>query len=364
MSKKKSILFISCMPYYQEKGSTLRTHATLKTLATNYKVDAVVYAQGSEVSLPDVSIYRTPKWFKPNLQVSKPSFSKILLDIFVLLTSFRLLLINRYTHIHTEDFEGAAVGYMLSKIFRKSYAYNLHNRIIENWERSGKKTPKMVKWIEKLVIKNSKFIILNWNTYKTDPIFKNKNTFLHYDSLTLEKKDLSINIPEKYLFYAGNFEKYQGIDFFLDAYKESKCDIPILIAGNPTNAICEKIKKMKLAKKVILLGRKNVEETNTLIQKSTYCILPRISGQQPSMKLIHYLSWNKPIIANDITCNHELLKDYNNIGILYSGKTDLINILNNLNKQDIDYDNLNQVAKHIKNNSNPDNFMSKYKSFI
>ena len=82
------------------------------------------------------------------------------------------------------------------------------------------------------------------------------------------------------------------------------------------------------------------------------------------MKLIHYLSWNKPIIANDITCNHELLKDYNNIGILYSGKTDLINILNNLNKQDIDYDNLNQVAKHIKNNSNPDNFMSKYKSFI
>jgi glycosyltransferase involved in cell wall biosynthesis len=364
MSKKKKILFIACMPYYKEKGSTLRTHATLQNLSQNYTIDALVYAHGEKISIPDVQIHRTPFWYMPKLAISKPTVSKVILDFFVLIKSFKLLLTNSYTHIHAEDFEAATIGYILSKIFHKPFVYNLHNRIVDNWSISGKKPPKIISWIEKVVIKNSKFIILNWDIYKQDSAFDNKKFFLHYDSVTLASQKASMNLPKNYLFYAGNFEKYQGIELFLEAYSDSQCDIPLLLAGSATEDITNKINKMNLQEKVKLLGRCNVEETNTLIKNSTYCILPRIAGKQPSMKLIHYLSWEKPIIANDIICNHEILKKYNNIGIFYENKKDLVNILNNISTYTINKKNLYQAAQYIQNNSDPNTFIKNYKSLL
>lgn len=363
-NQKPKLLFISCMPYYQEKGSTLRTHATLKTLAKHYVIDAIVYSHGSHVAIPNVTIHRTPRWYIPKLHVSKPSISKIILDLFVFLKSFQLLFTNQYTHIHAEDFEAASLGSVLSMAFRKKYVYNLHNRIVDNWEISGKKAPWLVRWIEQIVIKYATLIIFNWGIYTQDPIFKDKDSFLHYDSVAMETQPVSYDLPEQYLFYAGNFELYQGIPFFLETYAQSNCTIPLLLAGNPTDEIRQLIKELHLEKSVQLLGRRSIEETNTLIQNSTFCILPRITGKQPSMKLIHYLTWKKPIIANDIQCNHELLKTFDT-GIFYSSEDTLIEILNNLgNEVKVSVQNLEKASQFIKKHSNEKLFTEEYNKLV
>jgi len=321
----KKVLFIAPSPLYLEKGSSLRMYSILEKLAKHYKIDLVTYSLGRKFKIKNVNIHRTPLWFKPKLPVGKPTFSKILLDFFMWIKTIKLSLFNKYEIIHCEDFEGIGIGYFTSLLNRNSkYVYDLHNRILDNLHLNSK--PKKIRdslllFLEKLFVKKSDKIILNWRIYEKDPIFSNKKKFLFYDELnTLCKK---IDFPKgKYLIYTGNFEKYQGVEEFLKSFKEIGNKIKIVLVGEPTEKLKYFIKKNGLTKKIMLIGKKKIEETNFLIKKALFAILPRIKGVQPSMKLIHYLVLDKPILAKNISCNKELLIEDKN-SLFYSSKKEL-----------------------------------------
>jgi glycosyltransferase involved in cell wall biosynthesis len=346
-SEKKKILAIACMPFYQEKGSSLRLYSILKTLSSEYEIDLVTYSLGEDIDIKNVNIYRTPKFFKPNIGVSSPSCKKLILDKFVFFKAFRLLLFSSkdYEVLHCEDFEGALVGMILKKFFKKRMVYLLHNRIIHNWEIHRKSTPSFVRFCEKKVVRNSDLIIANWKMYLSNYIFQDKNIFLHYDSLdtSIEECDLPFS---KYLFYSGNFEKYQGIKSFLRVYKNSKCRVPVVLAGKSNREIVDFIKKNELEERVVLLGRKSVRKTNFLIQNSVCCLLPRVSGVQPGMKMIHYLLGETPVIARDMSCNTELLRDGFN-SLLYKNEKELEDILNCLEEEGV-FEGLRKGLKKTK----------------
>lgn len=326
--KKKKILAIACMPFYQEKGSSLRLYSVLKILSSKYEIDLVTYSLGEDIDIKNVNIHRTPKFFKPKIGVSKPSLKKLILDKFVFLKAFKLLLFSSkdYDILHCEDFEGAVVGMFLKKFFRKKrMVYLLHNRIVHNWEINRSSTPSIIRYLEKKVVANSDLIVANWKMYLRSYIFNRKRIFLHYDSVDTSVKKCELPFKE-YFFYAGNFEKYQGIFDFLKTYKKSKIKTPVVLAGEPSEEILDFVKKNSLEKKVKLVGRKSVQETNFLIKNSLACILPRISGLQPSMKMIHYLIWEKPVIARNIQCNLELIQDGYN-GFLYNDDIELKRVL-------------------------------------
>lgn len=324
---KKKILAIACMPFYHEKGSSLRLYSILKILSKKYDIDLVTYSLGEDVDIENVRIFRTCRFFKPPVGVSKPSFAKIVLDILVFFKSLKLILFSskKYSVVHCEDFEAVLIGSVLKKVFRKKIVYALHNRVVHNWEISGRKMPKFISSLEKRVISSSDLIIANWKMYLTDPVFKGKKIFLHYDSVDTKIKKCDLPF-KKYFFYSGNFEKYQGIFDFLRVYKASGSDVPVVLAGEPNEEVVDFVKKNDLSKKIVFVGKKSVEETNFLIKNSFCCLLPRVSGIQPSMKMIHYLIWEKPVIAKNISCNTELIKDGYN-GFLYGNDPEFQKIL-------------------------------------
>ncbi len=344
MGKKKKILAIACMPFYQEKGSSLRLYSILKILTIKYEVDLVTYSLGEDIDIENVNVYRTTKFFKPKIVVSKASFSKLILDKLIFLKAFKLLLFSskNYEIIHCEDFEAAFVGMILKKMFRKKMIYLLHNRVTHNWEINKRRTPSLVRYLEKKVVNNSDLIIANWKMYLTSYIFKHKEIFLHYDSVDTSVTKLKLP-TKKYFFYAGNFQKYQGVFDFLKIYRKSKSKIPVVLAGTPDKEITDFIKQNKLSKKVSLVGRKSVSETNYLIKNSFCCLLPRVSGVQPSMKMIHYLMWEKPIIGKNLFCNAELIKDGYN-GFLYDSNFELEEVLKKVENQE----NLKKLEKGLK----------------
>lgn len=341
----KRILLITTTPFYQEKGSSLRVFSILSMLSEKYAVDVVTYSVGREIVLKNIMIFRTPSFFKPKLLVSRPTFSKIVLDFFVFLKAFRLLITRKYDIIHCEDFEAAFIGIILNRIFKKRLVYDLHNRIIDNLSISGKTVPSFIIFLEKRVIINSDLIIANWELYLNDPVFKNSDIFLQYDSVDLKTTEIELPVS-RYIFYVGNFEKYQGVKEFLEIYLDSQCIFPLIMAGNPTEEITTFVTENGLSSRVFLMGKKTVQETNYLIKNSIYCILPRISGRQPSMKLIHYFLWLKPVIATNKECNTELLKDKYN-GFLYNDKKGLIEIFKNIKN----VDNLKKLEQGIRDTS-------------
>jgi len=338
-----------------------------KILSKEYKIDLVTYSLGQDVEISNVTIYRTPKFFKPKIGVGKPSIGKLGLDMFVFFKCIFLMFKNDYDILHCEDFEAAVLGRILI-IFKKNikFVYDLHNRLLDNLRSKGIKVSgvieKVILIIEKSIIKRSNLIILNWRKYEDDKVFKNKNTITYYDQINIGEFKECVLPAKEYLIYTGNFEKYQGHLEFLEAYSQSQGSYSLVLIGDITEEVSNFIKSNeKLSRTVIVLGRLSIEESNYLIVNSLAGILPRLDGS--SMKVIHYLMLGKPVIAKNTISNRELLKNEYN-GLLYENINELINVLDLINS---DRDVLNKLklgveetAKSIKGNWDQPSFLKKY----
>ncbi len=343
----KKVLVIAATPFYLEKGSSLRVYSALKQLTKKYKVDLVTYSIGSHPDLKNLTIYRTPQWFHPQIGVSNLSINKIILDIFVLFKSFRLILKNDYQILHCEDFEAAGIGFLLSPFFsQKKRVYDLHNRISDNLSIKGLDfLGRIIKPIEKVIIKSFDLIIVNWPHYLQTKTIKDKPKFLFYDQIKNNIKEVSEFKLKNYLVYAGNFESYQGVEGFLQTFASVETDLKLVLVGQPSSKIKQVIKQHDLGTRVKLLGKLSFEQTNFIIKQALAAIAPRTHGKQPSMKLVHYLYWEKPIIASDISANQVLLKnDYNSW--LYQHERKLKQILKRLDTKGLKF--VKQLKPGIK----------------
>ncbi len=347
-NQQKRILFIAPSPLYVEKGSSLRMYAILEILAKHYKIDLVTYSTGRDFSIENVTIYRTPGFYKPNLAIGKPSSPKLILDFLMYLKIIRLSLFNKYNILHCEDFEGIALGYFSSWLNRRSkYVYDLHNRILDNLYLNSK--PKklrdsIVSFLEKKFVKRSDKIILNWNKYYNDPLLSTKPTFLYYDPIDTALADIEVP-SEPYLIYSGNFEEYQGLSDFIPVFARSNTPFKLFLIGEPSKVIEDLIIKLDCSDKVRLLGRKTIAETNAYINSAIAGILPRREGS--CMKAIHYVLWDKPVIAKNTPSNKEMVYHEKN-GFLYANEMELHNILILLNVEDV-LENLKPSIKIVKN---------------
>jgi len=363
----KKVLFITTTPFYQEKGSSLRVYSMAKMLSSEYIIDLVTYSLGENKIIPNVTIHRTPAFFKPKVGVSKISPSKVILDFFVFLKCLSLIARYRYDIIHCEDFEAAFLGRCLLLFNKKKFfVYDLHNRILDNLtikESPSQLLRELVLRCESFVVRRCNLVILNWNKYSGDDIFKNTTTILYYDQVDVDTiEPCQLTFKGEYLVYAGNFEPYQGIREFVEVF--SKCDVnyKLVLIGSPSQEIVDFVQKDNLSDRVILAGRLSVPQTNYFIKNSIAGILPRISGVQPSMKMIHYFLHEKPVIAANIECNLELIKNNMN-GFTYSNEMQLINILNSINNGEhslLFKEGLVKTKTHLRELTTQEMFLGKY----
>lgn len=323
------VLVIACMPLYAEKGSSLRAMKAIEVLSQKYEVDVVCYATGKENPREGVSFFRTPKFFKPNLRPFQISFFRIILDFFVLMRAFSLLCTRHYSVIHAEDFEAACIARVLV-FFRlqKKMVYNLHNRISDNLGVSLKKDRGIFTFlllrIEKSIIQKSDLIVCNWKRYQEDNDFALGKKILWYDSISLQEKEpfLPSYFPKHYLLYSGNTLGYQGVFEFLVQTQNASFALPLVIVGKVDEALRKNVSHLEREGKVFFLGEKTIEETNILIKKSFFCILPRLTVCS-SMKVLHYFSNDKPVFAKNIPYNNECIVHEKN-GILYDSPSELL----------------------------------------
>lgn len=366
-NKQKKILFITTTPFYQEKGSTLRIYSMAKILGKDYKIDLVTYSLGKDVSIPNVNIKRTTAFFQPKIEINKISLSKILLDFLVFFKSLGLIIKNKYEIIHCEDFEAALIGRFLIFFSRNKFlVYDLHNRLIDNLElkrKVGRVFKRLISHIEVFIIKRCNLIILNWNKYNKDEIFKNKKTILYYDQINIENLE-TYPLPEKdYIVYSGNFEPYQGLKEFLEIFNSINLKYNVVLIGEASKEIINLVKEQhQLSNPIIFTGRLSVAQTNYLIKNSIASILPRIEGS--SMKVIHYLMLNKPVIAKATLSNEELLSDGYN-AFLYDSPEELKDILidmnNNLDKVKLLEYGVEKSKQTILLNWDTESFLEKYR---
>ena len=313
-------------PYLIPKGSSLRVDSVLKKISKNNEVDLLVYPIGENPKYENVNVIRVGRNKNVSLGVSEISFKKLKLDLQILLKAFSLVRKNKYNIIHCEDFEAAFVGSILSFFFRKPrYVYDLHNTIVDNLRITNKSKLLIgiFRLISKFVYSRFDLIIANWKIYES---IGKKKTFLLYDESDIETKETNIPTERKYLAYSGNFKKYQGVEEFIEVYAKVNPKYDLVLIGEFTEEIKSLVERLGMGEKIHFTGVLDIKRSNYILSKSMYCLIPRISGDQPGLKMIHHIMLGKSTIATNIPANTEILKnEYNSL--LYSNEEELITIL-------------------------------------
>lgn len=327
------VLMIAPQPFFEPRGTPFSVLYRLYALSKlGHKIDLVTYHLGQDIRIENVAIYRIPKIpFIRHIDVG-PSKKKILLDIFIILKAFRLLIKGDYDLIHSHE-EAGFFSIWLSKLFGLKHLYDMHSslpqqlqnfqftssKFIINWfKRLEKRTikeadaviticPALFKYVEELVPGKNQMLIEN--------VMDNDLVFGNHKETTLDiSNQYHLNNNLKVL-YTGTFEPYQGLDLLIKSAKKVieryKNVSFVLVGGNPKQV--DEYKKMvdrnRLSDYFVFTGQVRPDLIPKFIDLADILVTPRIQGDNTPLKIYSYLRSGKPIVATDHPTNTQVLND-------------------------------------------------------
>lgn len=298
------------MPYYLEKGSTLRVHAMVeRLLEEGFAVDVVCYPRGSEPEVSGVTVTRAGlRWLTDT--DAGPSITDLLNDVFLAVAALRLAWANDYDRLQGEDVEGIAIALLAGVGSDAEIVYDLHNPLTENLRINDVLFPSVLsRAIEGVLYRRVDRILANWNRWAEAIRTRYGIEYVEivYDELPADTR--AFELPaDRYIAYVGNFNPYQGVDLLVDAFGTvaPEVEVDLLLVGEPTDELRRAVAATSVADRIHLLGRRDIAASNHVIANAVATVIPRRSGDQPGTKLLHYTMHDPPVIATRLDCNREL----------------------------------------------------------
>lgn len=315
---------IAPQPFYEDRGTPIAVHDTLAEMSDlGFKVDLATFPVGSDITFPGINIFRTANPFGFRSVPVGLSFRKMVLDISLLITVFRLVKRNHYDCIHGVE-EGAALALACKAFWRIPVIYDMQSSLPEQlrkvwWLKAGPG-----RWtsrqFERWLLKNADCIVaalgLAQHVSSIDP---QKPVFECYYSGSnprpnnkgLEKSLGVAGRPT--VVYTGTFASYQGLEDLLKAAVLVRAEIPevafILVGGTEPeiNRFRKLIDKYGLADTVKLQSRRPRQEIPDFIALADVLVLARNRGKNVPLKIYDYLKSGKPIVATDIPAHRAVL---------------------------------------------------------
>ena len=362
----KNILIITTSHFFGNKGSALRIRKIAEILSQKYKVDLISYPEKNAFVNKNINVYPINNSLNLKTEVSKISFSKIYFDCGIFLKTIKLLKQKKYEIVHCEDFEAAFIYSIIKPFFnKKTSIYDLHNFLSHNLKINSYPNflISFAKFLEKTIINNFDGIISNWKLYQKTEIIKKKKSFLFRDTIDVCEKKTKLPSKRIYLTYSGNYQKYQGVEKFIETFLKKDYNFDLVLIGKINQEIAEMIKNKK---NIFCVGKLDIYESNYILKKATACISPRIFGRQPGMKTVHHLLLEKVTIASDCKANKEVLNKDN--AIFYKNEKELEQILGFINENIIDFKSMELKIKkqrEIFDKVNSDtNFLKNYANLL
>jgi glycosyltransferase involved in cell wall biosynthesis len=326
------ILMIAPVPFLEPRGTPLAVLGRARVLSLlGHDVDLLTYHMGQDVSIPGLTVYRTPSFnFIKDVPVG-PSMAKVFLDFFVLVKAVRMIIGNSYDLILTAE-EGSIFGTVLAKFFKLPHLYDFHSSVPQALGNFGyDRFPSLIRvfeWIERIIIRKSNALIaispeLANYVRKIDeniPIAMIENTFEAVDakSISVEsvrklREEYSLSDGKKIILYVGTFERYQGLDLLIESAEIVSKHInavKFVLVGGKSGQIeyFRKITGVKgLSSFFLFTGIRPPEEIPIFINMANVLVSPRVKGLNPPLKIYSYLSSGKPIVATNHLSHTQVL---------------------------------------------------------
>jgi len=324
------ILMIAPEPFFQPRGTPISVYFRLQALADlGHEVDLLTYHLGEDRGFPGLKISRTPSLFFVKKIKIGPSFTKILLDLMLLIKAFFLIRSKPYDVIFSHE-EASWFGTAFAKRKKIPHLYDMHSSLpqqLENFRFSRSRILKRVFFaLERYVLKNSQSIIVicpdllrkleEEHVAHKAVLIEN---FLDFDSggppaeRIEEERAKYDSSGEKIVLYAGNFESYQGISLLLDASAQldEKSVVFLLVGGKPDHVkeMKKRAAELDISDRVIFTGQVAPAEVSLYIAMADVLVSPRTAGTNTPLKIYSFLKSGKPVVATKLWTHTQVLDE-------------------------------------------------------
>jgi glycosyltransferase involved in cell wall biosynthesis len=327
----RRVLMIAPQPFFEPRGTPFSVFWRLKALSgLGYEVDLLTYPFGRDVAIPGLRILRiAPIRFIQQVPVG-PSWSKLLLDIFLFIRAIRLLRHGSYDLLHTHE-EASFFGVLLAKVFGVRHLYDMHSSLpqqLRNFEFTRfRPLIRLFEWLEERAISLSDAIIsicpaleehvnrLNGHVWHV----MIENVGGEDDPSTVSDEDVRRFASahslggKKIVLYAGSFEPYQGIDLLIASagrVLEKQKDIIFLLMGGTPHQVQyyqKQVNELGLVANFRLIGSRPPAEVPLAVRLAHVLVSPRINGTNTPLKIYSYLQSGKPIVATNTSTHTQVL---------------------------------------------------------
>ena len=319
-------------PFFEPRGTPFSEYHRIRALTDlGHTVDLVTYPFGSDVSLPNLRVFRCLRPpFVRRVRIG-PSWAKVALDIALGFTALRRVLATRYDVIHSHE-EGAAIGILLARFTRRPHLYDMHSSLpqqLENFSFSRSRVLKsLFSWLERRVILRSRVIIVicphlaetvRGISPSAEPILI-ENAPGSGDSPSAgsgarirSEFGLAANTP--LVVYTGTFEAYQGLALLFSAaarVKQVRPDVRFLLAGgHPDQVAAARVlaREAGVEAETIFAGERPAREIPLFLDAADVLVSPRSTGTNTPLKIYQYLRAGRPIVATRLLTHTQVLSD-------------------------------------------------------
>ncbi len=321
------ILFLAPQPFYVERGTPIAVRFAVTALCrAGHEVDLVVLHGGEDIAVPGLRLHRAKR---PPFVREVPiglSPAKLLCDLFLAATAFRLLATRRYDVVHAV--EEAVFPALLARLFaRFRLVYDMDSlmgdQIVEKW-------PKLAK------LRGLFTAIECWPMRRADLVLPVCPAIAERVRVLAPRQKVQV-LPDvatpatvaadarglldlravvggdgPIALYVGNLEDYQGTDLLIEAFAalpaSCQCRLAI-VGGRPDHITAAKALAARRGAdaRVHLAGPAPLDHLPLLLAQADILCSPRRKGVNTPMKIYAYMQAGKAIVATDILSHTQVL---------------------------------------------------------
>lgn len=327
------LLFLAPQPFFQERGTPIAVRLALQVLneraSPDDSIQLVTYHEGAPVDIPGLNVTRIPSLPFLNNIGAGISLKKLGCDLLFLFTTLRVVWRERhepFTLVHAVE-ESVFIALLLKIFFKIPYVYDMDSslamQVTEKWWPLKFLRPFLLK-AEEFAVRSSIAVVPVCDTLAAiADSHGSKHTHILRDISLLEPPPPEgvgslreeIGAPEgaQIVLYAGNLERYQGVDLLLQAFavvSEVREDTHLVVMGGAGELLARYRKIASSDPRLTrahFIGQRPVQHLSAYIAQADVLAAPRILGNNTPMKIYSYLHSGKPMIATDIESHTQVL---------------------------------------------------------
>jgi glycosyltransferase involved in cell wall biosynthesis len=326
------ILLLAPHPFYQARGTPIAVKTVLEFLSDRGDtVDVLTYAEGSDVSIPNCTVYRIPR--VPGLQGIRPGFSlkKVLSDVLMIGSCLRLVRRTRYDLIHAVE-ESAFIAAAMRALNGVPYVYDMDSSMAEQLVDAYpalRFTFPALRRMEAMAIRHSSGVLTVCAALQDVALAHDPGQLVgRVEDTTLlsgpgpaagNGRILPGTDSGPVAMYVGNLEAYQGIDLLLEGFRHTLNKVPeakLVIVGGRESDIAHyrgRAERLGIDRAVVFAGPRPIGMLPELLRQADVLVSPRLKGLNTPMKIYSYLDSGSAVLATKLRTHTQVLDD----GIAY-----------------------------------------------